>query len=240
MAERLNIVENRDVSWEKYNLLDTKTGKLLLNAWALTIERCYLYTPDARPYYLVRFYDPEKNISEHILIDDDGNWLTFKKNKENRAILDNAQKAATRNGMFRSEFVDIKIWDSGQFSKNLTGPVLSIRFAGEDGYRLVKLDGTILTKPYSSIGPKLYAKTKTYVMASLNELAPRSEKRKFVFLTYPDFRQVGTEVFDDQNYDVSLNREYEKEGDFIAIVKHRGRWKVLRADGSLEKIAKKE
>ena len=240
MEERLNIVENREATWNKCNLLDTKTGKLVLNTWALTIERLFLYTPDARPYYLVRFYDPEKNISEHILINDDGNWLTFKKNKENRAILDNALKAATRNGMFRSEFVDIRVWDSGQLSKNLTGPVLSIRFAGEDGHRLVKLDGTILTKPYISFGPKLYAKTKTYVMASLNEFAPRSDKNKFVFLIYPEFRQVGTETFDDLNFETSLNREYEKEGDFVAIVKHRGRWKVLRADGSLERIAKKD
>ena len=141
--------------------------------------------------------------------------------------------------MYRSVFKEFAIWDTGQYTQNLYGPVIKVRFAGENGNRLLKLDGTILTEPYKSFGDWHTAEQK-YIKVHINRFAPRSEYPMFTFLTYPGFTQVTPEVFESLNSSTSLNRQYKDKPGFVAIVKHNGRWKVLFADGSLEKIAKKD
>ncbi len=126
--------------------------------------------------------------------------------------------------VFTREYNSIEVWCEGLFG----APIILMGTLASDGLRyLMDIEENLLSEGHQAIQP--YAQINKYV-----EVYNKSgDKQKTSFLTFPDFKQITPEYFDDICRDSDRTRPFWDNPDFVAVVKHQGRYYALFKDGSL-------
>ena len=201
----LEIIKNEDRIYKAYNLYDPDKDRLVLTQWADSVSRITLGKAGYTYYLVTNFEDFSQRRS----------WLLDERGKE----------------VFEGKYSSISTWCKGEYENQDT--ILAVTRVDDDLTYLVTLQEDILTEGYTGIG-RYEEVNGHFLRVYKKENAKGAGPNKVSFVTYPGFKRITQDWFDSVYYDDDRCAPFREEPDFVAVVKNRGRYKAVFADGSLQ------
>ncbi len=210
----LYIIKNLEKYPETYNLMDEK-GNLILTKWATEIKRIIIPEKesgsDNGPQNKKVFYKIYR-------------YSPYSSRLNTTHLLDE-----NANNVFADDMIYIELFD-----KKSNPPSFIVKTAEDEGklYRVIDLHGKYLTEGCEKI------ELRNLMHGTFVRIEQRiCEKTIESFLSYPDYKPITNEWFD--NIVLAPNNYWERAKPFfenknyVCLVKHNGRIKALMKDGSL-------
>ncbi len=204
----LHIITDNDTF--KMNLLDPETGALVYPVEGVSnIQRIYLHSGAGNKSGTPYYH---AHIWDRSIKDRKKAWSEELTDQDGKALLRRSS---------------ISIWHVGSDTEE---PVLCVATPedGPDGGRKVlsDLQGNALSIPFDDIESR--SPFKKYVAVRRDE--------KINYLHYGTFRQMSPLWFEVSSTTHSLYAKHNAEPDFVACVRYKGRYRVLRTDGTLDPL----
>ena len=146
--------------------------------------------------------------------------------REYNNFYDNGELIVDNTGknIFSCRYGSLSIWRPANEKESC---ILKARYEGGRGEFLLSLDEVQLTDPYDSIDEQNPYKDVVKIKNHSGEIS---------YLSYPDFKRITPYWFDGTCPDNKRwTIELRNDKNFIAIVKHLGRWQALFLDGTFKK-----
>lgn len=203
----LHIVKDQETI--EYNLLNPETGQLLFKEWVNFIEKKYMRNcvPGVDPTTFSTFFVISKYIKSAL------------SHKYMQDLLD-------ENGNPVASGTTVDIWFEGSAENP---PILCIRLENKDkdGKEIFKeiltdLGGTALTD-------RSYDRIESYNNSYWRDYIRVQDEGKYNFIRKSDYTLITQYWFDKD----IRNHAYDSDPNYVATVKYRGRWRYLRADGTM-------
>lgn len=200
----------RDHETLRYNLLVPETGKFYYKEWVDYIEKTYIHN-------CVQGKDTKLGLTFFIVTRT--HTASSSGNKYSQDLLD-------ANGNVIASGKGIEVWFDGSEENP---PILCIRLENKDkdGKEIFKeiltdLGGTALTD-------RSYDRIESYNNSYWRDYIRVQDEGKYNFIRKSDYTLITQYWFDKD----IRNHAYDSDPNYVATVKYRGRWRHLRADGTL-------
>lgn len=190
-----------------------------------------------RIYKANNLYDPDKDRLVLTQWADSVSRITLGKAGYTYYLVTNFQDFSQRRSwlldergkeVFEGKYASIDVWCKGEYKNQDT--ILAVTRVDDDLTYLTTLQEDILTEGYTGIGR--YEEVNGRFMRVYKR--EHSGSNKVSFLTFPGFKRVTQEWFDSVYYGDDRSAPFRDNNDFVAVVKNRGRYKAVFADGSLQ------